>query len=318
MASAPPSGTPSGEPPVSAAPVVSVNARSRGLAGARRAEALGFGLVLAANVSYGVQAILAKGAYALGLSAVSVLTIRFLLGTALVWLVGWLTRTALGVPLRRLPGLWLLGLIYIGNSLTYYLALERIAAGLAALLLFTYPAMVVVLAWLFLGEALTWAKLGALGLALVGAVLMIGWQGGPLDALGIALALACAGCYSGYVLLSARLTRGVTAPPTVAWSMLSSTVAYTLLALTTAQLRLEPPPAAWSNLIGVALFSAGAIAAFLVGAPRIGPSRAAILGTVEPVVVAVLGTLILGEGLTLPQIAGGGCVLAAVIWLRAR
>jgi drug/metabolite transporter (DMT)-like permease len=76
---------------------------------------------------------------------------------------------------------------------------------------------------------------------------------------------------------------------------------------------------AWLWLILIALVSTVvAVSAFFAGLRRVGPSEAAILSTFEPPVTVVLAFLVLGERLTVPQLAGGALVLAAVVLLQLR
>jgi DME family drug/metabolite transporter len=75
-------------------------------------------------------------------------------------------------------------------------------------------------------------------------------------------------------------------------------------------------PAAWPLLLGVGLLpSLLAPICFTLGLQHVRTSNASILATVEPVAAAGLAWAFLGEALTLPQIAGGGCVLLAVLIL---
>lgn len=52
---------------------------------------------------------------------------------------------------------------------------------------------------------------------------------------------------------------------------------------------------------------------YLSGLRRISPSRASLIATLEPVVAACLGYVVLGEGLDLWQVLGGLLVLSAVV-----
>ena len=61
------------------------------------------------------------------------------------------------------------------------------------------------------------------------------------------------------------------------------------------------------------------ILAFFAGLKRVGPATASIVSTLEPVVTVALAWLVLGETLTLLQLAGGAIVLACAAFLaRAR
>jgi drug/metabolite transporter (DMT)-like permease len=57
------------------------------------------------------------------------------------------------------------------------------------------------------------------------------------------------------------------------------------------------------------------VAAFLAGSPRIGPSAAATLSTVEPVVAVTIAVLLMGEQVTYAMLAGGTMVLFAAVLL---
>jgi drug/metabolite transporter (DMT)-like permease len=76
----------------------------------------------------------------------------------------------------------------------------------------------------------------------------------------------------------------------------------------------QVPAAAWPGLIGIGVFSAAiAIQAFYASAARIGAARAALLTTVQPIVVIVLGVSFLSEAFTPVRAAGAAIVLAGVL-----
>ena len=76
----------------------------------------------------------------------------------------------------------------------------------------------------------------------------------------------------------------------------------------------QVPSAAWPGLIGIGVFSAAiAIQAFYASAARIGAARAALMTTVQPVVVILLGVLFLNEAFTPVRAAGAAIVLAGVV-----
>lgn len=72
--------------------------------------------------------------------------------------------------------------------------------------------------------------------------------------------------------------------------------------------------AAWGVVAGIAVVpTLVAATLFLAGLARVGPSRTAILSTLEPASTALLAALILGESLTPARLAGGAAVLAAAL-----
>ncbi len=55
------------------------------------------------------------------------------------------------------------------------------------------------------------------------------------------------------------------------------------------------------------------VVAFLAGLERIGPTNAAMLSILEPVVTVILGALLFGELLSPVALAGGALILGAVL-----
>jgi len=72
----------------------------------------------------------------------------------------------------------------------------------------------------------------------------------------------------------------------------------------------------WLVVAGIALIATVIpVTAFLAGLKRIGPTNAAMLSTLEPVVTVVLAAWLLSESLAPLSLLGGGLILAAVILL---
>jgi drug/metabolite transporter (DMT)-like permease len=125
-------------------------------------------------------------------------------------------------------------------------------------------------------------------------------------ALGAAVALAA------FIVLAQRAVVGV--HPLVSSGVVQGTAA---LAFTPAALAgggLDPgrAPASVVWIVAAAMFTAGAISLFLLAVERLGPTRASIGATVEPVVTVILGVAVLSETLTGLQLLGGLLVVSAV------
>jgi drug/metabolite transporter (DMT)-like permease len=203
----------------------------------------------------------------------------------------------------------------------YFAALERIDASLLSLLLYTAPAMVAAAAVVLGRERIDGRRLTALALALGGLVLVVGGAGaGALDPLGAALGLGAAVGYSAYILISDGLAARV--PPNVLAALVCSgaAVSLTLASALLGELRPgELTAAGWGWLAGLAVVcTVAAIGLFFAGLRRVGPTTAAILSTVEPLVTVLLAFLVFGETLGPAQLVGGGLVLGGVLVLHAR
>lgn len=284
-----------------------------------RADTVRGALLVALSASaFGAMAIFGRYAYAGGTDVLGLLTLRFLIGGAVLAAVAY-RRGVVWPRGRTLAGIVAMGALgYVGQSLCYFIALQHAQASLVALLLYLYPAFVTLLAALWLGERLTRVKGAALVLCLGGSALMVG--GGHGDPLGIALALSAAVVYSLYIVAGARVTRGVDPLATTAIVCLSAAVVF-CCASVARTLAGTPPhlpttPAAWAALVAIALVSTvTAMLAFFAGLTRLGAARTSMLSTLEPVVTVLLAAILLGERLSFVQGCGGVAVLAAVLWL---
>ncbi len=279
-----------------------------------RSARAGIALVALSGASFGALAIFAKIAYANGADPLTVLTLRFVFAGACMLVVMRVGRHRFPRG-RTLVQLVLLGGVgYVVESLAYFYALTMASAGLVALLLYLYPAIVTVLAAVVLKQRLTPVRIGAVVVALVGTGLTIGEVGGGRP-LGIVLGLGSAVSYAIYILLCSRVGPRAGAIPAATVIMLSAAA---VLGVVTAVHgpALPTAPAGWLAIAALALVSTVvAIVAFLAGLARIGPAEASTVSTIEPVVTVGLAAVVLAEGISTIQVIGGTLILAAVVIL---
>lgn len=279
---------------------------------------LGAALIALSAAGFGAMAIFTRFAYAHGADLYGVLIPRF-------WLAGIVLAGLVIAGGRRLPparqvlGLAAMGGIgYVGQSFCYFSALQYAQASLVALLLYLFPFFVLVLAALFLGERITWAKAAALAVCMLGTALTIG--GGKGAPLGIAFGVAAAVLYSLYIVAGARITRGVDPLVSTMIVCLSAAAVFTAVAalrgLGGTPPRFPADALGWAMAGAIALISTVlAILCFFAGLARLGAARASMLSTLEPVVTVGLAALFLGEAMTSVQLVGGALILAAVLAL---
>jgi len=296
-----------------------------GMVSAASGRLAGVLLILLSAVGFGAMPIFARSAYADGANLYGVLIARFwAAGLLLLALAAW--RGAAWPAWGKIAQLAALGGIgYAGMSYCYFAALNYLPAALVALLLYTYPIIVTVLAVLFLHEKVTFLQCCALALCACGTLLVIGADGASAAALsprGIFLALGAALIYAGYITLGARITRNIDPLRATTVICLAAAGAFTLIALARAQMdlptRFPATLSGWSGLLGVAILSTVvAVMAFFGGLKRLGAAQAAMLSTLEPVVTLALAAWLLSESLTAWQTLGGATTLAGVLWLAS-
>jgi drug/metabolite transporter (DMT)-like permease len=271
------------------------------------------------------MAIFAKEAYRSDVSVTTLLAVRFTLAACAFWVIIAARRaraTASEAPTRRivLVGLALGGVGYAAQSGAFFGALTHIDASLAALLLYTYPALVFGIAIVLGRERADRPRVIALGLATTGAALVLAGGGaGALDPLGVVLALTAAVLYSVYILVSERVVGHIDAFLLGALITTGAAVTLSIAGLVSGSLRLDFEPAGWAWIAALGLGSTViAISAFLAGLNLVGPATAAIVSTIEPVVTVALAMAFFAERLGAVQVVGGVLVLTAVVLLAAK
>jgi drug/metabolite transporter (DMT)-like permease len=284
------------------------------VAGGQRARTLWMLGVCVSGACYGVLGVLARTASASGTSTLTLLFLRFALAGAVLCALVALAREPWPSG-RDLVALVLLGGVgYVGEALAYFKALEHTAAGLAALLLYLFPALVAGLAVVVDRERLGRTRALALGAALLGSALTIGPAGGG-SVKGVLLGLTSAIVYALYVFVSGRVVRSVRPLPAAAVITSSAAVVYGGMALTEG-LQLPGTMAGAGAVVALALVSTVApLVLLLAGMRRVGAVVASMLSTLEPLVAVLSGALFLGERLTPLQLVGGLFILGAVVAL---
>ncbi|WP_228557146.1 DMT family transporter [Myxococcus sp. AB025B] len=275
----------------------------------------GFLIVALSGACFGALGLFGRLAYAAGADVSTLLFLRFtlagsVLGAAMV---------ALRQPLPRgrlLVSLILLGAVgYVSEAGVYFAALQHAPAGLVALLLYSFPALVALLQVFVFREKLGRIKWVAVVLALGGTGLTADLSQGGVTPLGVTLGLLSALLYAVYVVTSARVA-GRAGP------LVSSTVILMSAGLTFGLATLVKGPSfptttlGWAAVVGLSLISTvAAVFLFFLGMARIGPVNTSLVSNMEPLTAVVLSALFLGERLSLRQGLGGVLILTAAVLL---
>jgi drug/metabolite transporter (DMT)-like permease len=285
-----------------------------------RRRNVGVACVVVSAVAFGAMAILARFAFAAGVDTVTLLALRFAIGSVLMLAMLRARGSVLprGRTLGALVALGALG--YGGQAITYFSALSLAPAGLAALLLYLHPALVALLAAVFLHERMTGRKLGALALALAGTALTVAPAIGsdalaraPQLATGLVFAVASAAFYAVYIVAAAAIG-GRAEAFAMSAVVITSAAAVFIAAMLIRGPHWPQSAAGWTTIAAIALLSTVvAITLYFAGLERIGPVRASTLSTIEPLSAVVMAALILSERLAPVQLAGGALILAGAI-----
>ena len=174
-------------------------------------ELIGFIYVLLAGIGFGFLGIFGRLAFQKGLTVGELLSWRFSLAAILLW--GYLLlfkRKAIRLSTKQIFISAALGCFgYAVFSSFYFMAIQGISVSLAALLLFTFPLFVNLGSHFILKERMNQIQLLSLCLATSGMMILL-W--GPLfvhSMSSVFYALFAAVAYAIYVLISAKLQKGV-------------------------------------------------------------------------------------------------------------
>ncbi len=283
---------------------------------------VGITFVAVSALAFGAMAIFARVAYAAGTDTTTLLALRFTLAAAVMAaLAGWKgAQWPRGGALAAVVAMGAIG--YGGQAFSFFSALTMAPAGLVALLLYLHPALVAVLSALVLRERLDARRLAALGCALAGMLLTVlptlapGAAGRyPEIGTGVAFGIAAAVIYAVYIVVGARVGARVAPLPMATIVIGSAAVLFTAAAAAQGP-RWPATTAGWLAVGAIALVcTVMAISLFFAGLARVGPTQASTLSTIEPLFTVLLAALLLGESVTLAQVAGGALILGAVVML---
>lgn len=290
---------------------------------ARRPQ--GWMLVAAAAILWGTLGPAFKGLGDLGVRPVQVGLWRAVLagGVFFLWLA--LCRpTLLRIQARHLPLFVGYGVVSVAIFFVVYAAAVQLSTvAIAAVLLYTAPAWVALLAFFVFREPLTPRKGIAILMTFFGTALVAGAY--DLSALrgngwGITAGLASGITYAMFSIFGKAALRHY--PPATA--MLYALTFGALFLLPLALRDLASLVAPLRTPYGVALLlyvglvpTAGSFALYSTGLQRLNDAgRASVIATIEPLVAALLGYVVLGEALAAAQWLGGAFILAGVLVLQ--
>lgn len=206
----------------------------------------------------------------------------------------------------------------------FFYTVQQGPIGTAAILLYSAPAFVVVLARIFLNEALGPLRILAL-LLTTGGIFLVAGAYAPANLEirpEVVLTGLLAGLFYGlYSIFGRPLAGRLDLAVILGYALGAGALVLVLAALQTLHTLLGLPARAYLILFMLAfVHSALGYVLYTFGLRRLEAGQAAILATVEPVVASILGFLLLDEAMTAPKVLGGLLVLvgAALAQIRLR
>ncbi len=269
-------------------------------------------LILIAGVLWGTIGIFGKAADLNGMGWADVAWWRAMATGALFLAHGAITRARFprGRDLAITLAFGVVAVAVLYSS--YQLAVLTGGAGLAAVLLYSAPAFVAVMAWLFLRERMTWREVVGIAGTLAG-VALVSLSGGTahVGLAAVGWGLLAGFTYSLYYLFGKAMFHRYDAVVLFGIALLAGAV--TLTPVATFRPVGVPAVGAIAGLTVVATYLP--YLAYARGLLRLPATHAAVIASIEPVVAAGLSAVLYGERLGIAGIAGAALVLGAAIWL---
>ena len=281
-------------------------------------------LIIIAGLFWGSMGIFVRHLNGLGFTSVQVACLR-LVTAGILFAVILLIKDPKGfkIKVKDIPLFLALGLVSIlFFTCCYFTAIRLMTMSTAAILLYTSPIWVMILAVIFLKEKLTARKIIALVMAFAGCVLVSGF-GGKVTLPGILVGLGSGLGYGLYSIFGSFALRKYS-PFTV--------TCYTFLIAGLGSIAVSDPADLFSKiasadnrlaLAGFVLLTAvvTAVIPFLfytLGLNRTTAGRAAVLATVEPAAATLFGVFVMNERIGIASAVGILLVFAAIIVLSIK
>lgn len=289
------------------------------LCGVRMYKKLPYLMIAFAAAMWGLIGFFVKGLSDAGFSAMEIVTVRVVTAAGILVLVGLAAyRDHLTIRIKDLPlfiGTGILSIVFF--NWCYFTAIELMNIPIAVALLYTSPAFVAVLSFIFLKESIDRKKLIAIALTIIGCTLAAGITGQEGASFSAAAVLIGLGAGFGYALYSifGKVALRKYHPFTV--TLYTFIVAAAALIPTTGiagKASILFNGSMWLYVIGLGIFpTVLAYFAYSWGLERTESSTAAVVATLEPVIATLLGVIVYGDRPGILQLIGSLLIVISVV-----
>ena len=281
-------------------------------------------LIIIAGLFWGSMGIFVRHLNDLGFTSIQVACLRLTMA-GILFAVILLIKDPKGfkISLKDIPLFLALGLVSIlFFTCCYFTAIRLMTMSTAAILLYTSPIWVMVLAIIFLKEKLTLQKIIALILAFAGCVLVSGF-GGKVTVFGVLVGLGSGLGYGLYSIFGTFALKKYSTFTVTCYTFLIAGFGSIFVANPADLVNKISSAGNKLSLFGFVLLTSvvTAVIPFLLytlGLNRTTAGKAAVLATVEPAAATLFGFFVMGETVGPVAIAGILLVFAAIVVLSLR
>ena len=273
-------------------------------------------LIILASSLWGITGLFVSALTGEGYSLVHIVAVRSAVtAVSLAVLLAVTDRKALKVSPRDLPLFAGMGIAsFAAFNFCYFASIQRIGMGPAAVLLYTAPVFIMIMARIIFKEPLTAAKLSAVPIAFAGcAMVSLAGGSGSADGLGIFLGVMSGFCYGLYSIIGRAALKKYKPLTVTLWTFIFSAAATVPASAAWGGWPALTPPRAGLLLLMAMISGAVTYALYTCGLAGTEPTKASVLATFEPAVAAVCGMVFRHEPVTVMSVGGIVLVLAAVV-----
>jgi drug/metabolite transporter (DMT)-like permease len=268
-------------------------------------------------VGLGSMSIFAKIAYSYGVNVMTLLIMRYVLASLFFIILIMIFKK----PIKINKKIFLL-LIFIGfldgivSNLFFY-GVALIPASLAGLILYIYPTIVCILAYFLKEEELNFQKIIALLLSVIGLVLIMGPAFHSSNIIGTLAVFLAAFIFALYIVILNRILRKVHWLPCSTIVSIAAAVYFIVIGIFIEEINLYLPFQVYACAVIIALFSTVlALGGLYAGISMIGPTKASIVSSLEPMVTIFLAAIIFAERLNAAQSVGACLIILSIVYLQ--
>lgn len=275
--------------------------------------------IFAAGVLWGSMGIFVKSMREIGFTTFEIVFIRVFV--SLVCMTGYIyikDKSLFKVKIKDLPlffGSGVISLVFF--TFCYFSAMQLCSISVAAVLLYTSPIFVMIMACIFFKEKITPKKAFAAVAAVVGCALVSGVFSNEnhITLIGFAAGIGSGAGYALYSIFTKAQLKKYEVPTATFYTFLFASIfCIPFLNLETAAKMCTANGAAWSAAIGIVT----CFAAYLLynfGLSKTPAGKAAVIAAIEPVAAAVIGVCVYHETLDAAKTAGILMVIVSVLVL---
>jgi drug/metabolite transporter (DMT)-like permease len=273
---------------------------------------LGIATVLVSAVSFGLMPVFASLSYEGGSNAISFTLIRTIALILFITPFVFLLKRGLRVPQKAIIPVVLAVIGNLGLGVGILSAVQYIPVALALLILYIYPAFVIVIETLINRQKMSFLHILVCFLALMGLSLVLAPSMGDLDWRGVAFASMA--CISITILMLSvhRARRDVDEITLIFWSNSGGLPLMFLILPLFGGLVFPETRISWMALAAGSFVYIVGFWGYALSMRFISASRASLIYNVEPIVAIIAAAAILGEYLDWVQVCGAVLVIVAV------